>query len=75
MCSLSFNEDRVSQQSTFASVGESLTAVGTSDLANADYTGVVEVSWFNQRLNYNYNENTCSTVCGFYTQVRYFELK
>ena len=71
MCTLSSNTDRVSQQSTFTSVGESFTAIGTSDLANANYTRLVEVAWFNQNVNYNYDQNTCTSpsACVGYTQV------
>ena len=44
MCTLEFNADRVLQQSTFATVGESFTAVGSSDLDNTNYTTVIDLS-------------------------------
>ena len=50
MCMLQFNPDsyRVSQQSTFATVGETFTAAGSSDLVNTNYTRLVELSWYRQ---------------------------
>ena len=34
----------------------------------------VVLSWFEQRLSYNFAENTCSSICGFYTQVRFMKI-
>ena len=42
VCTLSGNPDWAAQQSTFTSVGESITALGSSDLANANFTILVE---------------------------------
>ena len=72
MCTFEFNVDRVSQQSTFATVGESFTAVGSSDLDNTNYTTVIELAWQRQNTLYDYDSNTCSSgdACGQYTQVR-----
>ena len=72
MCMLQFNPDRVSQQSTFATVGETFTAAGSSDLANTNYTRLVELSWYRQNQFYDLDSNTCSSAqaCGQYTQVR-----
>ena len=63
--------DRAAQQSTFTSVGESITALGSSDLANANFTILVERSWYNQNNLYDYNQNTCGSpsACEGYTQV------
>ena len=50
MCTLEPNLDRVSQQSTFVSIGESFTAVGSSDLANANYTSLIAQSRFDDSV-------------------------
>ena len=72
MCTLELNSDRISQQSTFATVSESFTALDSSDLANTNYTTVVERAWYNLNTLYDYDSNTCSSgsACGQYTQVR-----
>ena len=64
MCKFEHNPNRVTQQNTFSSVGENLFA-GTGA---TDYTGAVQL-WFDERRYYNYGSNTCSNVCGHYTQV------
>lgn len=66
-CVFEHNSQRVSQQSTFTSVGENLYA--SSGLA-VNYTSAVQ-SWFNERSDYTYETNTCAenSVCGHYTQV------
>ena len=71
MCTLSGNPDQAAQQSTFTSVGESITTLGSSDLANANFTTLVERAWYNQNNLYDYNQNTCGSpsACGGYTQV------
>jgi len=64
-CVFEFNIDRVSQQSTFTSVGEN---VGASVSAVADYTELIQ-NWFDERQSFDYIDNSCSAVCGSYTQV------
>lgn len=64
MCQFEHNTARVANQSTFATVGENLFA-GTG---STDYTAAVQ-SWFDERQHYDYAANTCSAVCGHYTQV------
>ena len=64
MCLFEHNTARVASQSTFSSVGENLFA-GTGP---AEYTAAVE-SWYNEKQDYDYDNNTCSAVCGHYTQV------
>ena len=65
-CIFAHNSDRVSQQSTFSSVGENLFASSGA----ADYSGFVQ-GWYNEETDYNYNSNECTpgAVCGHYTQV------
>ena len=60
------NADRVSQQSTFNSVGENL-AVTTG---SANYTRLV-MNWYDENQDYDYAANSCASgqVCGHYTQV------
>ena len=65
-CIFEHNNDRVSQQGTFSSVGENL-AMETESVAN--YTALVE-GWNSQVENYNYEQNSCTVVCAAYTQVR-----
>ena len=58
------NADRVSQQSTFRSIGENLaTTSGT-----VDYKALV-LDWYKENVNYNYDSNSCHGACGHYTQV------
>lgn len=59
------NNDRVSQQSTFSSVGENLFVTSVTAV---NYTAYVR-SWFNEREDYDYDTNSCTAVCGHYTQV------
>ncbi len=58
-----FNPDRVSQQSTFATVGENLSFEFT-DNETLDYTTQV-TGWGVQGNDYNYTSNTCEGICGF----------
>ena len=64
-CVFDHNNDRVSQQSTFSSVGENLAVTSQS---SANYTRLVEL-WNNEVADYNYEGNNCTAVCGHYTQV------
>ena len=68
MCRLESNPDRASQVPGFDMVGENLSAVGTS---TPDYTRILETVWFGQRVNYDFDQNSCTSVgaCLFYTQV------
>ena len=66
MCMLESNPDRVAQQSTFQSVGESFTAIGTQQ---PDYNNAVGLAWFGQRVFYTFDPPSCSSACDFYTQV------
>ena len=60
------NGNRVSQQSTFTSVGENLAAGSGA----ADFPGFVQ-NWYDEVGDYNLNSNSCNpgAVCGHYTQV------
>ena len=58
------NNDRTSQQKTFAYVGENL-FVGSGE---ANYEEAVQ-SWYNEVGDYTYITNQCSSVCGHYKQV------
>ncbi len=64
-CVFEHNSDRVTQQITFTSVGENL-AAGTGA---ADFARFVQ-NWYDEVQNYNFEANSCSDVCGHYTQVR-----
>ena len=64
-CVFEHNKHRVSQQSTFTSVGENL-AAGTAD--PADFPGFVQ-NWHDEVQDYNFKANSCSGVCDHYTQV------
>ena len=65
-CVAEHNNDRVSQQNTFSSVGENLLVTSSTSV---NYTAYVR-SWFDERNDYNYDANSCTDVCGHYTQVR-----
>ncbi len=66
-CVFEHNADRLAQQNTFSSVGENL-AAGSGP---ANFTGFVQ-SWYNEVQDYNFNSNTCTDVCGHYTQVNHY---
>ena len=68
MCQFRDNPNRADNVS-FPTVGESLSA---SNTRSPNYTEFVERSWFNQRVNYNYQTNMCSSPgsCTDYVQVR-----
>ena len=65
-CVFAHNAARVSQQSTFTSVGENLAATTSS----TNYTRLV-MNWYNEVQDYDFSSNTCAQgrVCGHYTQV------
>ena len=65
-CIFQHNSNRISQQSTFSTVGENLAATN----GTVDYETLV-LNWYNENANYNYNDNSCSSVCGHYTQVHH----
>ena len=64
-CVFDHNNNSVNQQSTFSSVGENIFVTTQS---SANYTMVVE-AWNNEVADYNYEGNSCTAVCGHYTQV------
>ena len=66
-CMFEHNPSRVSQASSFSSVGENLAI--SSGLGD-NYEGLFML-WDNERDDYNFNSNGCSGVCGHYTQVKY----
>ena len=60
------NTQRITQAPSFSSVGENLAiSAGTGDNYEELFMG-----WHNERNNYNFNTNGCSSVCGHYTQVK-----
>lgn len=67
-CRLEFNPQRASQVTNFDTVGENFSAAGTT---NPNYRMIIERAWFNQRVMYNFTENSCTSngACSFYTQV------
>ena len=67
MCQFRDNPNRADNVS-FPTVGESLSA---SNTRSPNYTEFVERSWFNQRVNYDYQTNMCSSPgsCTDYVQV------
>ena len=69
MCIFEHNGDRVSQQSTFQTVGENLAASINTNNA-AQYVDFI-TSWYNEVADYDYEANSCTSVCGDYTQVKY----
>ncbi len=68
-CSLSENTNRADNVS-FATVGENLSA---SNAGAPNYTRFVEMGWFSQRDNYDFQSNMCTTQdsCTDYIQVLY----
>lgn len=66
-CVFDHNANRVSQQTVFTSVGENLAAGSGA----ANYTNFIK-SWNNEVDAYDYDANSCSDVCGHYTQVTIF---
>ena len=67
-CVFENNTDRVTQQSTFSSVGENL-AAGSGP---ADFTGFVQC-WYDEVQDYNFSSNSCAAneTCDHYTQVNH----
>ena len=65
-CMFAHNPDRASQAPSFSSVGENL---AISPALGDNYEGLF-MSWHNERSAYNFTTNSCSRVCGHYTQVR-----
>jgi hypothetical protein len=63
-CVFEHNDNRVSQQSTFSSVGENLAATTGS----ANYTRLVR-NWYDENQDYDFSSRSCANVCGHYTQV------
>ena len=65
-CVFAHNQERVSQQETFSSVGENLAA----NSGPADYADLVQ-RWYDEVNYYTYSSDTCadSKMCGHYTQV------
>ena len=65
-CMFAHNPSRVDQAPSFSSVGENLAI--TSSLGE-NYEGLF-VLWNDESSDYNFTTNSCSSVCGHYTQVR-----
>ncbi|XP_008276762.1 GLIPR1-like protein 1 isoform X2 [Stegastes partitus] len=51
---------------TFPSVGENIWT--GSPPSSFDVTGAIQ-GWVNEKMHYSYGRNTCTKVCGHYTQV------
>ncbi len=66
MCLFAHNSNRVNQQSTFVNVGENIAL--SENLVSVDYVGLIQ-AWYDEVADYSYVTNTCSAVCGHYTQV------
>lgn len=63
------NPNRVSQQTTFSSVGENFAVVDSIFSATLNYTDLVK-GWYDENQDYNFQANNCSSTCESYTQVR-----
>ncbi len=68
-CSFTENENRAENVS-FLTVGENLSATNAN---TPNYTRFVEMAWFSQRVNYDYQSNMCTSQdsCADYIQVVY----
>ena len=64
-CTFQHNSDRVSQQGSFDTVGENLAITSES---NDTYEDLFS-NWLNEANSYNFTTNSCSMICGHYTQV------
>ena len=66
-CVFEHNPDRTDQvmNQPFTSVGENLYATSRDP---ADVVAGVQ-DWYDEVADYDFNSNTCSNVCGHYTQV------
>ena len=65
-CIFEHNSDRLSQQGSFSSVGENLAV--TSSASNDTYEDLFS-TWVDEANYYNFTTNSCSSICGHYTQV------
>ena len=70
-CKYEHNSDRVSQQGSFSSVGENLAITSES---NDTYEDLFS-TWVDQVNYYNFTMNSCSSICGHYTQVHKLKLQ
>ena len=69
-CIFDHNSERVGQQGTFASVGENLASSSpATEIGNTDLQSLV-TNWDNEKNDYDYDSNSCGSVCGHYTQVK-----
>ncbi|XP_052061740.1 GLIPR1-like protein 1 [Mytilus californianus] len=64
-CIWSHNSERSSQASSFSYVGENLYVTTSS----YEYLDKGVASWVNEKKDYDYASNSCSGVCGHYTQL------
>lgn len=63
-CVFAHNSGRNGEQDTFDYVGENLYA------ATGDFSAEGSVqSWYDEQEDFTYSSNSCSAVCGHYTQV------
>lgn len=63
-CIFQHNNNANSQSASFEFVGENI-AAGSGP---TDYINFIRL-WFDEESSYSYNFNSCSGVCGHYTQV------
>jgi len=66
-CIFGHNGDRTSQQATFTHVGENIYGSSVTDFATVWPAGVT--AWHAEVSDYNHAANSCSAVCGHYTQI------
>ena len=64
-CIFEHNPYRSKQQSLFSYVGENL-GITTNPADN--YEGLFTL-WINERNSYDFTTDSCSSICGHYTQV------
>ncbi len=69
-CVFEHNGERVSQQSTFSTVGENVALDAGGGAPDTNLYITLVTAWYDEAVDYDYSTNSCSDVCGHYTQVQ-----
>ena len=67
-CIWAHDEGRLNNTSPYPSFGQNLWLGGGSLESPPDGINAIQ-AWYNEVGNYDYDTNSCSGVCGHYTQV------
>ena len=69
-CNPQHNPNRAASSATFDNVGENIFTMTNEDTLGVAGVNAIIETWGNERYEYDRDTNSCTSICGHYTQVR-----